>query len=291
MKKFISMILVLSMMFMFTLPALAEEAGVDKQLEAVTLKVKNLLDVKDSYTDFSGELNDTGTHSLWSLSWTGDGENLNVCASETGKIASFNYYSDSGSSEPYSGSLLKFPEFTKEQAEKIAADVLSRILDAKTESVSFDGSGEPLRLLRSKGDDYYLNGSLLINSVKTPVRVSLTIDFNTHTVKSFYRSDDAQDYGGFKTPDKAVPSSSASKTLFSTVKMKLAYARRGGDDKTAYLQYTPVNDAEYVVDAFTGSLVNLTELAGYNGGGYASAGEAKTASDAADNGKKHLTDA
>jgi hypothetical protein len=60
-----------------------------ERLTAVTLKVKDTLGIGDSITTFSGNLNQNGLNSLWSLNWSSDSEWIYVTANENGTIVSY----------------------------------------------------------------------------------------------------------------------------------------------------------------------------------------------------------
>lgn len=94
MKKALSLVLALSLLLALSLPAAAEE-GAEARLSAVTLAVKETLDLDtEAYSDFSGYPEENALSPHWYLEWYGDGGSLSVTAGEDGRILSYFRHDD-----------------------------------------------------------------------------------------------------------------------------------------------------------------------------------------------------
>lgn len=105
-------------------PAFAAEESLQEELTRVTLAVKSTLSIGDSYTDFTGDVNDMGALRYWSLNWSDDaGNTLHVLAADTGKVMQYSLNSSgrvwavSGGS--YSPLSQRYPSPRPEMPQKI----------------------------------------------------------------------------------------------------------------------------------------------------------------------------
>lgn len=259
MKKFISAALAVCLAAALFLPAAAADAGLDERLTQVTLSVKQTLDIGDQYTDFSGQLTESDPVNQWNLTWTSEEETIYVTATEAGKIVSYyHYYQDEDgtvTSVPFDGSLAKFPDVGKTEAEQTVKAFLDKVLDSSIESADLE-EGNNL-ILRYDDGSYNFYGTLLLNGLETPIYVSVTVDNGRQEVTGFYRGDSGVDYQDLPASAK-IDQDAAAVTLFGTVEMQLNYVVSDSDEHHAILRYTPVTEADYVVDALTGELITIT---------------------------------
>jgi hypothetical protein len=267
-KKIISFILCLALLGSTATAAAAAGIQADNalndRLTAITLSVKETLGIGDSFTSFSGTLDQNDTASIWSLTWSGDNEQINVTANESGKIVSYNDYISSGSTASNSnGRIPRFPTITIDQAKSAAKTFLNKVLNTKFETVDLQGSST---LDYSSNAVFYLNGNMMVYGIESPVYIGIRVSAATKQVTSFYRSDSGQDYSGVTLPSAAADQAAAAAVLKSTLNMELTYALPGDGTHTARLQYLPNPDGSYVVDAATGKLVDLSQL-DYSGAG------------------------
>lgn len=235
--------------------------ALNERLKAITLSVKETLDIGDDFTSFNGTLNESESASLWSLSWSGEKEQIYVSANENGRIVSFSDYI-TGSFTPSGGNIPRFPKMTLEEANAAAAAFLDKVLNTQTETVELKGNTS---LDYSGNSIYYLNGTLKLNGIDTPIGISVSVSSATKKVMSFYRGDYGQDYSGVTKPAAATDMTAAAAALKGTLNMKLIYALPGDGSHTARLQYQPNPDGTYVVDAATGKLIDLSKLDWSNG--------------------------
>ena len=297
MKKLIALALCLILPVSTGVTALAAPASaspdgtggsLNDRLKAITLKVKETLEIGDGFTSFNGNLSETGTASLWSLSWSNDSEQIYVTANENGTVVNYSDYVSGGSSAPYER-IPRFPAMSLDDAKAVADAFLAKVLGSSRLSVSLAGTST---LDYSGSAVYYLSGPLKLNGIETPVYISVSVSAATKKVASFYRGDDGRDYGAVTQPSAATDKSAASAALKDTLNMKLTYALTGDGTKNARLQYTPSHSGSFVVDAATGKLVNLSTLDYSNdyGYGYPAAKEAAMDSSSAGTGSSVITE-
>lgn len=242
-------------------PALAAEAA-DARLARVTLAVKGILDISDEYTEFYGEPSEIALGTRWSLNWSGDDEQLQITATDAGKIVSLNRW-ESGKAQPvYTAvgrSTPAFPPMTMAQAKARAQAFLDKVL-ASNEKAELEESGSESLSATS----YSFRGSVTLNGLASPMTVSVRVRLSDGEITRFSR-EDVSDYAG--DPAAATTVTTADKAreqLRSTLDMRLEYVLdwdgKDGGEKKAVLRYLPNSTDEFYVDAATGELVNLTQL-------------------------------
>lgn len=254
MKKLLALLLTVCLVATLILPAAAADAGLDDRMAKVTLSVKKTLQIGDEYTEFSGNLMEEEPHKLWSLNWKKENTTLTVMATETGRIFSYDLYFYDDITEHENGEIKKFPKLKEAEANKIAENFLSRVLNTRLESVTLEKGRNYIS--RYENEDYYFNGSMKIKGLKSPIGIHLAVNGAKKMVTSFSRDDYGDDYSSLASRPK-ISKELASKTLFDTVKMELNYVLSEPDSKHAVLQYTPKVTANYMVDALSGKLVEL----------------------------------
>jgi len=253
-KKIVVWMLILCLALPFS--AVAQQAA-DEELAQVTEKVKETLGIDDRYTDFYGELSDNGLRHNWSLYWSMKGENLNVTADSAGKVLNYYLYTDSQGYD-YDNHLAPiFPKVTREMAAEKAQAFLKKVLGDQ-ESVVFSAFNE--RIDPYEQTRYYFSGALLVNGLETPISCSISIQTSDLSVASFSRSDGRTVYlGDLPDAETGITGEKAKQLLNGTLSLKLQYVL-SEDGKTAVLRYMPVYSGEYVVDAKTGELIDVSEL-------------------------------
>lgn len=243
-------------------PAFAAEAA-DARLTRVTLAVKGTLDISDEYTEFYGEPDETALGTRWNLSWSSDGEQLQITATDAGKIISLNRW-ENGKVQPVYVSTLgrstpAFPPMTMAQARTHAQAFLDKVLSSN-EKVEFEeNDAESL-----SATSYTFRGPVTLNGLPSPMSVSVRVRLSDGEVTRFWR-EDVSDYAGEPAaPTTATTDAKAREQLKSTLDLRLEYVLdwdgKDGSEKKAVLRYLPNSTDEFYVDAATGELVNLTEL-------------------------------
>lgn len=262
MKKLLSLAMTLCLAATLILPAAAAETALDKRLAQVTLSVKQTLSIGDEYTEFSGYLSEGKPQSQWNLNWKGEQSSLDVTVTEAGKIVSYYLNCNEKNYVSPSGDLKKFPKLSRTKARNIAQTFLGTVLDSPSESADLE-EGQNLIALYDHGN-YNFYGSLKLNGLKTPVYISLTVNSTKQAVDSFYRGDSGVDYATFPATAK-VAKDVAAHTLFDSVNMQLNYVISDKDETHAILRYLPEMQADFVVNALTGNLLERKPQYFYNG--------------------------
>ncbi|HWP80103.1 MAG TPA: YcdB/YcdC domain-containing protein [Candidatus Acidoferrum sp.] len=279
MKQLVAMLLIFCLM----LPGLALPAGaaeLQDELGRITLLAKSQLDIGDSYTKFSGYPRE-GLSRTWSLSWSSADASASAQLTDEGLVLSYRLSRNADyiveRSYAYAPAL---PSLTNEKVLEIAKAYANKLL----------GDRESADLSLSNGN--YLNsgsrycyGFVLVDGLPTSMNLSVTVG-QDGVVTSYSRSNPADKY--LKDAPASAASATAAQahaTLAEKLALKLEYVM--GDEGVAVLRFIPVWGDEYIVDAATGKLVNLTEL--YNGVfDYYRGGDEKSAAPAAEDSANSL---
>lgn len=242
----------------------AQAAGADDAaLQAVTLKVKNILNLDtEIYTEFSGvSSEDVLTGRRWNLQWWGDGVSLTIRADDDGKIYSYNKSETASQvNEPvfYGGrfDIPSLPTGDSAKALQAAKDFLAQVLTPGLETVELTDDTQP-SLHQSS---FRFSSMILLNGKESPLDCSVTVRASDNQVLRFWRSDDYSSYAGeIPSPTTSVSDAQARRDLRSTLEMEPYYIL-DDDGVTAHVRYVPKAIDDYYVDGKTGKLVNLTEL-------------------------------
>ncbi len=261
MKKLASLILAAVLMLTLAVPAAAapEAPSSDQRLAAVTTKVKATLGIGDEYTDFYGNLSENEISPFWDLFWSGDGVRLNVEATETGKILSYNL--SENDNDPYAGSgnfPPTFPAVSRAQARQYAETFLKKVLETPLESFTF--SERNTGQLSTTVHRFY--GEIRLNGLMSPLTFHIYVRASDGKVTQFYRESlEDSVLGSVPSSRSSITAASAGTMLKRTMDLRLEYVLTDEkDSKNAVLRYLPEPSDSYYVDAQTGKLVNLTEL-------------------------------
>lgn len=242
----------------------AQAAGADDAaLQAVTLKVKNILNLDtEIYTEFSGvSSEDVLTGRRWNLQWWGDGVSLSIRADDDGKIYSYNKSETASEvNEPvfYGGrfNIPSLPTGDSAAALKSAQSFLDKVLTPGLETAELADETRP-SLYQSS---FRFSSGILVNGKESPLDCSLTVRASDNEVLRFWRNDEYSGYAGtIPSPTTSVSDAQARRSLRSTLELE-AYYVLDDDGATAHVRYMPKAIDDYYVDGKTGKLVNLTEL-------------------------------
>lgn len=285
MKKALVMLLSVLMLSSVAAPAYAESPVItekpvaitsyegsdtaDSRLAAVTLKVKKTLDVSNDYTSFYGNLQETAYGSRWQLNWSKDSESLSVQADENGKVYSMSLYTYDDSYDDYyyyrkTGFRPVFPAVTRAEAAVEAEAFAKRVL-GENETVEFEEFSE----LPYNQSSYSFSGNIILNGVKSDIRVSISVRTSDLRVSYYYRSDSYYYIDGdIPSPEAKISSEQAIEKYKTIFGGKAEYALVD-DSKVAKLIYYINKDGNYVVDAKTGELVKTEDYRIYEKDGSA----------------------
>lgn len=254
-RKLLALILALSVVFSLVAPAAAQTA--DGRLAAVTAKVKKTLDLDtEAYKEFYGNLDENVLAPMWYLEWYGEGGTLSVSATEEGKITNYRLWEESDSVYR-DGFAPAFPAGSRDSARKAAEKFLKKVL-TRGESFTMEDSGTD----RLNATTYRFSGEILLNGLPAGLTYSVAVRCEDNTVTSFYRDDlGGRIVNGVPSAYAAVKEAAAKKTLRETLELRLEYVLAEEGGSKVVLRYLPEYGDNYYVDAATGVLVNLVELA------------------------------
>ena len=285
MKRLLSLTLAAALLAALTLPAAAAEESQDVRLAKVTALVKEALALDtDSYETFRGSLSEELVP-VWDLSWEGERRSLSIQALEDGAVVSLSRW-ESRASAPASneGGFPSFPENGGAEDRAAAEAFLARVL--RTGEAAELSGPEGASSLGGSGSAW--SGTLVLNGLPSPLHYSIRVEDGL--VEHFSRDvPETSAIGGVPGPEAAASAGEAEEALAGTLKLRLEYVRDPGSAK-AVLRYVPDPEAhEFLADAKTGELIDLTELEaqlrlGYRSaaGGANAAPSAKTADTAAE---------
>lgn len=229
----------------------AEEEDLDGALAAVTLQVKNTLDVPDDYTDFHGDYDDY-LSGQWYLYWSGEDRELSVTANGQGKVMEVYLYEYSSQSDRFYGFDPAFPALSRAEAESMALSWLEKVL-GEEESARVDSYRSSL----SGGEDEHrFSGTVCLHGLPGPISFSLRMN-GAGEITGFNRSDS---YGGYlgqiPRPGSCSDRDAAFAALTDAVQMELYWV---SDDGEASLRYVPCWP-DTVVEAEGGKVVDMEAL-------------------------------
>lgn len=285
-KLMISLILVL--IFMLTVPSTVaaqeqnlKEAQTKDRLGKVTMLVKRTIDIGDHYTQFNGNLQEDILKSYWNLYWNSDNDSLNILTDEEGKIYQYNRQIYNQESSPYSPYYEPtFPPHSQKEALKISQDFIAKVL-AENEEAEFQPVS-PIESLSPRS--YSFRGTIYLNGVKSDLSFQITVNAQNLILQSFSRSD-AHLKILPEIPDNItkISSEKASSLLSEKLKLKLEYVLvpvekekeesmeskllppilPQPENSTVYkavLRYLPVTEGNWIVDAKSGEVIDISLL-------------------------------
>ena len=300
MKRWISFLLTPMLLLGLACPAAAaEEDSASARLTRVTQTVRNTLDLDtELYDSFRGESYEQELGTVWSLNWNGSGMSLSVEALEDGTV--LNYWRNDGDQSGYiwrGNALPTIPKVDKAAAKAAAEAFLDRVLDSATESVELS-TPEDRSSLGSSSCNF--SGTILLNSLPSPLNYSITVRGSDNQVTGFNRDAAAQSYlNGVPAASPAVSVADAAKTLREVQELELIYvladsadAKNAKDTRPrAVLRYVPTGDRNAAVDAQTGELVHPTDAVLFGRNEYASASMDAGGTGASREAEKQLSEA
>lgn len=255
MKRLLSLALSAALLAALTLPAAAEEAQ-DARLARVTSLVKEALALDtDSYETFHGGLSEDLVP-VWDLSWESERRSLSVQALEDGTV--IHLYRWDNEAVPvgyYRDGFPTFPENSGEADRAAAEAFLDRVL-RRGETVELK---EPAGELSTGRSDSSWEGRISLNGLLSPLQWYLTI--KNGQVTDFGRDVPEMAYiGSVPSPEPSADAAKAREDLAGTLKLRLEYVLDKPGDTRAVLRYVPESTHEFLADARTGELIDLTEL-------------------------------
>ncbi len=229
-------------------PVPEQEQTMDADLSALTLKVKQTLDIDDDYTDFSSDYYD-GPSPLWSLGWSDETRQLTVEARPDGTVVNMYRWENGGVNERFYGFDPAFPAITMDQATAQAESWCEKLFTGE-ESARLDET----RVYLGTEGYYRVSGTVLKNGLDSPITFDMVIDGSGLT--SFYRRDQNGYVGELPEAVKG-DEAGAEASLAGAVQLELRWVSDG--EGGARLQYVPVGPRT-VADPVTGEAVDMDAL-------------------------------
>lgn len=260
MKRLLSLALSAALLAALALPAAAAEeaagASVNARLAKVTQAVKAALSLDtDEYESFHGGV-DQDLVPVWNLEWQGEKRSLSIQALEDGTVAYFYRWEYAETAAGYwRNSLPTFPENSGAADRAAAEDFLSRVL-RPGETVELKDREDSLSSGRA---DSSWEGAVSLNGLPSPLHWYITVE--NGRVTNFSRDvPEASLIGGVPSPEARADGAKAKADLDGTLKLRLEYVLAKPGDTKAVLRYVPENTHDFLADAGTGELLDLTEL-------------------------------
>lgn len=256
MKRIMAWIVAMTLLLGMAPGALGASEEWNQQAQQVTGKVKALLGIGDEYTGFHSEYQTDEGVPLWVLNWSLDELRLTVEATSQGQVMEYRLDDgDYSSQEP--GFAPSVPKVSDSQALELAQAFIDKLL-LEGESVKLDASQ-----ISRGGDEIWFYFDIALHGLPSPLSGRITLDGEDGTVISYRRTNPENYRGGVDSPKPSVTLEQGRGALQGTQKLQLEYTRQmenGTESQQAHLRYVPVSGDNYVVDAFTGKAVNLSQL-------------------------------
>lgn len=248
MKKWISMLLAVVMLM-----SGAALAGTDpmEEMTALTLQVKQLLQIPDTYDNFYGDFSNENGKIMWNLSWQGQDRNAWVSCDDKGKIYSYNRYEESwyaGWSSQYEPRL---PVNSPDEAQTAACAFLDMVLDENEGYVINERSAS------SGWEACYFYGTLTRDGILTETGLHVEIRMEDLEITSFSRGDGYARFVQQGAMEPVLDADAAAALLAENYAVELRYVSDG--ENQARLVYMAVPNGGYLVDAVTGEVIRRDE--------------------------------
>ncbi|HWQ80510.1 MAG TPA: S-layer homology domain-containing protein [Anaerovoracaceae bacterium] len=259
MKKFLGIVLAVSLVLTSAIPVLGAETD-SKGLEQAILKVKSIVTIPDDYKDFqysSNQYEDNGkTVSVWDLNWNTDDYSSGISATveDGGALINYNKY--------YKNQNEGLGAISREAGEKTAAAFLAKVRPDIAADLRLEKNTDA-----SASDRHYYRYKLYKNdTVVSYVEASVEIDRHTGEVLGYYLQGASEDLTKLPSTDGAIGLEAAKAAWLEKINVPLSYYSYYDYDKkllTIFPAYSGSNKEGKAIDARTGEAVSL-----YNGDYY-----------------------
>ncbi len=228
----------------------------DQQLAAIVQKVKQQIDISDTYTDFYGEESSGDMNHQWNLYWQSEAQELDIVTDEDGTILSYYLYRSDTPSYNYDEYAPTFPEKNFDEIQQAAEQFANKVLKSN-ETVVFTEDDDRMIAFETESTDVY--GTIYCNGIKSPSWISMNVASTDLAVLSYMRMD-MQCVSGIPAATPTVQQTVAANALQDTMQLRLQYSTWGSEGNHAELLYMPTSYDSYYVDAQTGETVNYSQL-------------------------------
>ena len=255
MKRKIALFLSLIMLMSVLVPVHAfaqEETGLAKVISTV----KSIVSIPKEYTEFRSEMNVYGGVKSWYLTWHSkdwsDGS-MSVSIMDNGTITSYHHYrAEDYTYNDYSRK--KFPKINRQEASQVAGEFIKKVNPSVFDKVKANDANNNSVLEGS----YYFTYTRYENDIPFySDNVNVGVNSKTGEVQNYYLN---------WTENLAIPSATgkislreAQKAYKEKLGLKLIYNHTYQDDNIkVYPVYVPAAGGEYVIDAFSGEKVSIS---------------------------------
>jgi len=261
MKKVFSIVLILALVLSMGIPAFADQDS-SKGLETAILQAKAIIDIPESYTEFSywTETNRYTDSTLWSLEWYApDGSgNINATIDESGNLCHM-YTWEKRTEEQ--GFLAKV---NRSQAKVTAEAFLKKAMPA------YDGGMKEINEAESKRQTYshVFTYMYFVNDIPVqPIAIYIEVDKYTGKIISFSGLS-GQPYPEFEAAEGLITEADAAKAWLAEDMLRLEY-RSWFDYDNQTMKAFPayVGTSGYYVDAQTGEVLKAVSQWDLDSGG------------------------
>lgn len=253
MKRSLSLILTLLMLFTFVIPVSALE-GYDKELENAIIKAKTIFDITSDYDEFYYNINSYSSNLEFYLRWYDSTEKaggIEVTIDADGMIKGYYKYNYNVHREENT-----LPKVSKEEGLEIANNFLKKVAPELVDKVMYVESNDPLNVYDRV---YYYNFYRIENGVPFyQNNVYVNVDNMTGEVQSFncYWDKNIE----FDSKDGIIGLKDAQKAYADKIGLKLVYKLDYSDRQvTPYVVYTSLYTGRSI-DAKIGEVVSFNDF-------------------------------
>lgn len=258
MKRSLSLILTLVMLFTFVASASAQE-GYDKGLENAIKKAKTIFNISDEYDEFYYNISSYSSKLEYYLRWYDSTEKaggIEVTVDADGMIKGYYKYNYNVQREERA-----FPKISREEGMEIANNFLKKVIPEIVDKAMYEESNDSLSVYDTM---YYYNYYRIENGAPFyQNNIYIAVDNMTGEVKSFscYWDKNIK----FDSKDGIISLEKAKKSYMDKIGLKLVYKLEYSSDRgemTPYVVYTSLYSGKSI-DAKTGEAVSFDDYIRY----------------------------
>ncbi len=277
MKKIISMLLVVTLLITFMMPAMASSStSADKGLENAIKAVKGRINIPADCNKFTYNIYNQDGAVIWNLGWSNEEAQkyINVTIDESNFISNYSSYQYSSYYDK------KIPKYSKAQGREIAEKFIEKLnpkLLSEFKAVENNNY--------SQDREYYFSYVRQVSGINYNGN-TISISVNNYTGQVTNYNCGYTKNVVFEDASKVIGLDQAKKAFVEKLGLKLVYNIKSDNDKViSYLAYVPKDSNRYI-DAITGNVEKTPNSFGIN---YTGAMMEKMAYSNADGGAVVLT--
>lgn len=267
MKKYLLLLMALSLILSNMAPIrVYAESELDKQLEKIVLKVKELMDISEEYDTFDSRVNSYDKDITFYLNWSDSKEKLpsiSIAVDSKGNIKSYNRYYPY-----YEEPEKKLPNYSREEGEKIALEFIKKIDPELLDEIKLDDN---ITSLNFQNPEYHFRFFRYVNNIPYyDNSVSISINKYTGDIISYYYTDWDRNLT-FPDVSKAISLEDGKTAFKDNIGLELIYRQSNvttfkipeTNEETNYFLIYSTIDNKKVIDAITGNPISLNYYGDY----------------------------